>query len=202
MLTPDERGQLDALTRRLRARHAAIDADPGLSIQGKRARKAREQLAAEQVHRQITEASDARHARESRNAYFRAFGMQAAGSSDVLADRDARQFAAKIDKPADALRELASADMRGDVSLSRAIGERAWTMRGPADFGDHWEGVLAAYAASSPDRNRELGALAALDSSKTDRLTESFYRYLGRPDDLKHGDIEALAASADTTEGH
>ena len=200
MLSQDERGKVTAIQRRLRERHAAISADPNLSPQGKRALRAREQLAAEAAHKAIIDASDVRTARASRDAYFRTFGMKATGASDVLADRDARQFAAKLDKPGDALRELASADARGDTSLATAIAERAWKQRGRTDLGGQWEKVVQAFADSSPARNRNLGALAELDSSSADRFTENLYRHLSRPDDLQQfGTLESLASRAGIT---
>jgi hypothetical protein len=199
MLTQDERGQVEAIQRRLKQQHAAIDTDENLSRQGKRALKARAQLDAEKAHRAIIEAADARHAQATRDAYFRTFGMKANGASDVLADRDARHFAAKLDNPGDALRELAAAELRGAVSLSTAIAERAWKSHGKADVGGHWEKVLRAFADGSATRNRNLGALAELDgdNSPAGRFTDSLYRHLARPEDLQHGDIEAIAASAD-----
>jgi hypothetical protein len=199
VLTSDERGQVTAIMRQLEQRHAAIDADPSLSPHGKRARHAREQLAAEAAHKSIIDASDARYARDLRDRYHQAFGLKAAGAGDVLADRDARGFAAKIDNPADALRELTSADLRGDTSLATAIAERAWSQRGRTDLGGAWEKVVRAYADASPARNRHLGALAELEGSSAAKFTDNLYRHLPRPADLQQwGTLESVAAQADS----
>jgi hypothetical protein len=193
MLSPEERGKVEALMRRLKQRQAAISADPNLSPEGKRALQAREQLAAEQAHRELIQASDARHQRDTRDAYYKAFGLRATSADAVLADRDARQFAEGLKSPTAALKALAAAELRGDVSLSRAIAERAWHERS-GDVDGQWHKVVTAYAEGDPARNKSLGSLAELtDDSYSDR----FYRNLTRPEDLQRGSIEAIAAQAD-----
>lgn len=197
MLTPDERSKAEAIMRRVRQRQAAIDADPHLSPEGKRAARAREQLAAEAAHGQLIEASDTRHRRAARDAHYKVFGLKADAADAVLADRDARQFATGLKTPADALKALAAAELRGDTSMAVAIAERAWTERS-ADIGGHWEEVVRTYAQGNPARNRDLGALAELtDDNGSDR----FYRNMPRPADLQRGSIEQLAASAGAPEG-
>lgn len=193
MLTSTERGQVNAIMRRLSQRHAQIEADPNLSREGKRALRAREQLAAEQAHRQIIEASDARHRSATRDAYYKAFGMKATTADGIMADRDARQYAAGLKTPQDALRELAQAELRGDTSLARAIAERGWTLR--SEPGGQWDQVVREYATADPSRNATLGALSEL--TDTDPMADRLYRHLTRPDDLQRGSIEALAAQAD-----
>lgn len=197
MLSATERGKLDAIRRRLRARHAAIDADPALSPHGKRVRRAREQLAAEDAARKITEASDARHARASRDAYFKCFGLKNTSADGIQADRAARETADRLGNPGDALRMLAQAELRGDTGLSRAIAEQAWQHRGDTDLGGHWAQVLLCYADADPQRNAALGGLAELDVSPAEKLTDNIYRSFPRPPDLQTGSIEALAAEAE-----
>ena len=195
MLTPDERAKAETVMRELRRRQAVIDADPNLSVQGKRAARAREQLEAEATHRRLIEAADARHKQATRAAHRRAFGMT---SADVLADRDARQFAAGLTTPGEAAKALAAADLRGDASLARAIAERAWMERGDTDLGGHWSAALDAYAGHDPQRQQDLAELARLDDGggRAARLSDALYRTLPRPADLQMGSIEALAASA------
>jgi hypothetical protein len=199
LLTSQERAQVEAIMRRLADRQAAIQRDPNLSPEGKRALRAREQLNAEQAHRQLIDASDARHKQALRDTYYKTFGLKEASANDVIADRDARQFASGLTSPGEAFKALAAAELRGDVSLARAIAERAWTERG-TDVDGQWDGVLRSYAEGNPVRNKNLGALAELtDDSRSDR----FYRNLVRPEDLQRGSIEQLAAQADqlTTTG-
>ena len=195
MLTANERAKAETVMRELRRRQAAIDADDRLSPHGKRVARAREQLEAEAAHRKLIEAADARHAQDARAAHRRAFGMT---SADVLADRDARQFAAGLTTPGEAAKALAAADLRGDTSLARAIAERCWGERGDTDLGGHWAAALDAYAGQDPQRQQDLAELAHLDDGggRAARLSDALYRTLPRPQDLMTGSIEALAASA------
>jgi hypothetical protein len=194
VLTPDERDQIVAIRRRLNGRLDAIAADATLSPHGRRVRRAREQLAAEAAVRGIGEASDARHIREQQDRYYKAFGMKSTSAGAIRADRDARDWAAQFTSPADALRALAQAELDGDTGRARALAARAWSQRGEADMGGHWEQVVRCYAEGDPARDRDLGALAEVEPGKTDRLRDNLYRNFTRPPDLQQGGIEALAA--------
>jgi hypothetical protein len=200
MLTSEERGKISAIQRRLKQQQDAIAADAHLSPGGKRAARAREQLAAEQANRQIVAAADARHSQALRDAHYRCFGLQATTADAVMVDRDARAFAAGLKTPGDALKALAAAELRGDGSMSRAIAERAWTQRGDTDLGAHWASVLGAYAGDNPQRQQNLAGYTELaeGDSRAARFSDSMYRHLPRPPDLQAGNIEAIAASADS----
>jgi hypothetical protein len=195
MLTQQERAALDTIRRRLSQRHAAIAADPELSPAGKRAARARAQLGAETEHRRITQATAARDAQASRDAYFRAFGLKVTTGDGIEADRRARERAAALENPGDAMRALASAELRGDTGMARAIAEHCWRYRGDADLGGHWNEVLVAYCDGDRARNAALGALA--EATDVGGLTERLYRDpLRRPPDLQHGNIEEIAAAS------
>jgi hypothetical protein len=125
----------------------------------------------------------------------RAFGVHAATSDGIEADRRARERAAALDSPGDAMRALASAELRGDTGQARAIAERAWQLQGEADIGNHWREILVAYVDGDPARNAALGALA--EASDGGGLSDRLYRDpLRRPTDLQHGNIEELAAES------
>ena len=198
MLTPEERGQAEAIMRQVKTRQARIDADANLSTQGKQSARAREQLAGEQALRELTTAADARHKQAVRDAHYRAFGLKTTSADAVMADRDARQFAAGLKTPAEAARALAAADLRGDVSMSRAIAERAWGEQA-TDVGGHWGDVLGVYAADNPDRERSIAEYSALTGSegRAARFSDNLFRHVPRPADLRQGSIEALAAQGD-----
>jgi hypothetical protein len=177
MLTAAERGKADAIKTRLRQRHEQIAADPNLSIQGKQTAREAEKQAAQQAHRDLLAASDARSARARDDAYGQAFGVQP--GTDLTADQDNRDWAADPNlSPGEAARELAKADLRRNPVRPRAIAEHAFEMSQNADPGGHWAAVLDGYAQANPARQRAVAALrdAYGTGSLEERVRENLYR--------------------------
>jgi len=196
VLTAQEREAIARIRQSTKAQLDLIAANPRLTAGGKRAHRARVQRAAERAAREICDTSDAREAQARQDAYFRAFGLRSTDPSAVVADRDARSLAEGIKTPAEALKQLGLAELRGDTSLARAISEKAWRMRtGPN--GKHWEKVVGAYADGAPDRNADLGELASYEHTTTEKFGDRIARTIPRPPDLQRGDFDQIASDAE-----
>ena len=103
MLTADERAKAEVM-RELRRRQAVIDADPNLVGAGQagRARPGSNSTPKRPTLAQLRLSST--RAGHPRRSPGRAFGIGTAPRTDVLADRDARQYAAGLTTPGEARR--------------------------------------------------------------------------------------------------
>ena len=195
MLNDKERATAAEVQQRLRRTVSVIRANPNLSPQGKRSAIARATLEARAGMAELRSASDARDSARRADLEFRLFGLGTKdGSTDVLAARDARDRASRIKTPGEAAQLLAGANRAGDTSMARAIFERAWDMA-PADPGGHWAGVARSYLDNRPAAQRDAAELAGLlDGTSADRFRDRVATEILPPDEVKAGNLEALAA--------
>jgi hypothetical protein len=92
------------------------------------------------------------------------FGSPTATGADAISTRDAADRAAQLETPTEAGDLLASAELTGDETLSRAVAARAFTGMS-AGFGADvtgWGAVLDQYAATRPGVIDQLNALDAM----------------------------------------
>jgi len=197
-LTPDERAQLENLWRSHTQRVNEIRNDTNLTAQGKAAtlddNYDRHQGAIDDAFAR----SDQQAQADGSRAYRQAFGVPAgADGSMIMAHRDARDRLAEAG-PGEAGRALNTALTTGDETLARAAGERAFNMAGPSDLGSHWGNLLTRFAASTPERQRAVGDLAAarLAGSPATDAGEGMMRQLRKPAEIAYGNPRARAAAA------
>lgn len=87
--------------------------------------------------------------------------------TSALDARDARERAAKLDGPREAVEAFELARRDGDTGLMRAIAARAVQENGPHDVGDHWKPIVSAWAESTPSKADTFKELTELRQPNT-----------------------------------
>jgi hypothetical protein len=197
MLVKDERERASAIQARLRDQLAAINANHDLTPRARDRLKAQAVLSAREQMAALREASNNRHTREQRNAYYRAFGIDPTRSAEDRAYRD--QLAANPPSAKAAAEMMAQAQQRGDTLAQRALAEMAWNNR--RDPTQYWVGVLNLYGDSGGQQALSIVDLAIYDDpSKQERLRDKLYTEIMKPSDLP-GDLKTLASDDGTEAG-
>jgi len=165
-----------------------IQADPGLSLAGRRAALARSHQHHQQRITALIAQAEARRGSEAAGCERVLFRGSAA---TLLADRDARAYvAAQITTPADARRELAAAERSGDESLARAVFAAAFDRIGASDLGDHWASVCDALLGSRPKEAAAAHALLNLRDTDMPTIMERSLLALPRPQEIAGGSLQ------------
>ncbi|MEU6114901.1 hypothetical protein ABZ840_10280 [Streptomyces sp. NPDC047117] len=128
----------------------------------------------------------------------RLFGAEKATGTDAISRRDARDRAKKFEDPTEAIGAFKHAQRDGDSVLAQAIALHAAEMAtSPVGRVDpKWQGVVSAYAESSPGKADIYRELTELRSPTT--FAEAPYYSVMKPSELgvmKEPDIDRLAAT-------
>jgi hypothetical protein len=187
------------------ARLDALRNRKDLSDEGRRRQMAKLKIETSDALRKL--ANDDNEATEARKRRFleQVFGTTSALPSQVVAQRDAMDRAAKITNAKDAASALELARSTGDHTLAKAIAMRSYDFAtGPGTISGEWAAVINKWAESEPpsvdEALTELAELQHARSSHQARLIRGMQFSVAEPSELHGKNTAQLAHQADTEE--
>jgi hypothetical protein len=205
MLNAAELQEAQRVQATLQGRLAAVAADRGLMPRARDRQRARALLEAQAGMRVLRDKSDERVQAEYNKAYRAAFGLDQSRSAEDRAIRaELSSLAAAGDLGAiEAYQRMQSALVIGDSLTARALAAIAFEHRGDELGADSWTVVAELYGGSAPAADRAMAAVydAGAEPDKVTRFRDKLQTEVNVPDDLRRGDLNAIAADDDGPAG-
>jgi hypothetical protein len=194
--------QADQLRKQYNARLEALRNRRDLSDDGKRRQIAKLKVETSDAMRKLTKQNNEATEQRKRRLLDHVFGNTAVLPSQVVAQRDALDRAAKIKTAKEAADALELARFNGDHQLAKAIAMRSYdnALGHPAVSGE-WAAVINRWAENEPasvdEALTELSEIHGEQQSHTARMTQSMRFSVSEPTELRGKNTDQLAAQAD-----
>jgi hypothetical protein len=195
--------QADQIRRQHNARLEALRSRKDLSDEGRDRQIAKLKVETRDARRRLTKAKTDAIEQRKRRVEHQVFGTTGTLPSQITAQRNAMDRAAKIKTAAEADHELELARFTGDHGLAKAIAMRTYydfvTGADPT-FASEWINVLNKWAQDEPPSIDEaLTELSGIhrEQSTFARLARGMQAYVGDPVELRGKNVDRLAAEAD-----
>lgn len=190
------------LKKQYNARLEALRTRKDLSDEGRRRQIAKLKVDTQNEMRKLAQQNNDAIAQRKQRLLDRVFGNPSPLPSQVIAQRDAMDRAAKITTAEEAASALKLARFTGDHGLAKAVAMRAYDFTsGPSTISGEWAGVINAWAKDEAppvdDALTELSALQQENSSHQSRLVRGMQFTVPDPPELTGKNTTHLAAQAD-----
>jgi len=194
--------QADQLRKQYNARLEALRNRRDLSEDGRRRQMAKLKVETSDAMRKLTKQNNEATEQRRRRLLAHVFGNTAVLPSQVVAQRDALDRAAKINTAKEAADALELARFTGDHQLARAIAMRSFDRAmGPREISGEWAAVINKWAENEPpsvdEALTELSEIQGEQLSHTARMAQAMRFSVSEPAELRGKNTDQLAAQAD-----
>lgn len=138
-----------------------------LNPQARQIAIARAQRTAEQKLEALLQEDTERFHRQRNFLERKLFGGDDSTGYNAMSARDAREKAAKLDNPTEALAAFQRAQRAGDTDMVKAIAAHAADLAGVNIVGAAWQPIVSAYSETSPGKADTYQELANLQQPNT-----------------------------------
>lgn len=195
--------QASQLKKQYTARLEALRNRRDLSDEGRKRQIAKLQVETKDAMRKLAQANNEATEQRQRRLLDRVFGTTGALPSQIVAQRDAMDRAAKIKTADEAAKALELARFTGDHTLAKAIAMRTYDFAtGDRAISGEWVDVLNRWAQDEApaidEALTELSQIHADQAAPSTRLTQGMQFSIPDPSELAGKNADMLARSADT----